>query len=644
MVETYIKILVFAPLVAALITGLFVRNIGDRPAQLITSGSMVISAILAGIIFNSVVLGGNTYLVPVMEWIKSGNIDVRWALKVDSLTSTMFIVVTWVSAVVHVYSIGYMSHDEHKPRFMCYLSLFTFCMLMLVSAENFMQVFFGWEGVGVCSYLLIGFWFKKDSANAASIKAFVVNRVGDFGMLLGVFATFVVFDSLNFDMVFAAVPEKANVTLNIFGHDYHAMTAICLLLFIGCMGKSAQLLLHTWLPDAMEGPTPVSALIHAATMVTAGVFLVARCSPMFEYAPVALAVITVVGASTAFFAASVGLVQTDIKKSIAYSTCSQLGYMFFACGVSAYSAGIFHLVTHAFFKALLFLGAGSVIHAMSDEQDMYKMGGLKKMIPVTYALMMVGTLSMIGFPFLSGFYSKDAIIEYSFLAGTPAANYAFWVGIIVAMMTSFYSFRLIFLTFHTTSRADNETLHHVHESPIVMLAPLMLLAAGALGAGWLLDRYGILHEPVKYWGGAIFNLHPAEEHEVPHWVHYVINGFVITGFALALVMYVMRVGMAGRLAAAITPVYNFLRHKWFFDEIYNAVFLKPAHIIGRFFWKGVDVGVIDRFGPDGISSVSYETAGKLRQVQTGYLYHYAFGMLVGLAGIILYFIFSYTKM
>lgn len=643
--EIMIKLLVFMPLVAALITGLSIRLISDRAAQLVTSGGMILSAVLAAFVFKDVVLAHNVYDIHVLQWIKSGELDVSWALKVDSLTAVMFIVVTWVSAVVHVYSIGYMSHDEHKPRFMCYLSLFTFCMLMLVSANNFMQVFFGWEGVGVCSYLLIGFWFKRQSAGAAAIKAFVVNRVGDFGMVLGVFATFVYFGSLNFDEVFGAVPGKASGTLSIFGAEFHAMTVICLLLFVGCMGKSAQFFLHTWLPDAMEGPTPVSALIHAATMVTAGVFLIVRCSPMFEYAPDALAVITVVGAVTAIFAASVGLVQSDIKKSIAYSTCSQLGYMFFACGVSAYGAAVFHLLTHAFFKALLFLGAGSVIHAMSDEQNMFKMGGLRRLIPVTYSLMAIGTLSMIGLPFLSGSYSKNAIIENSFLAGTSAASFAFAIAVFVAMLTSFYSFRLMFLTFSGKSKADHETLHHVHESPVVMLAPLFVLAAGALGAGWLFSEWGILSNPSRFWGSAIFNLHPhGGEHaaHVPHWVHYLVESVVLAGFVLAGIMYGWKTYLPQKVASAFSPLYNFLVHKWYFDELYNAVFVRGANYLGRFFWKKIDIAVIDRFGPDGISGASMCTAAKVVKVQTGYLYHYAFAMLIGLSAIIFYFIFAWV--
>ncbi len=641
--EAYIKLIVYSPLVAAVITGLFVRVIGDRPAQILTCGAMLMSAVLSAIVFKNVVLDGNVYSLQLLKWIESGDLNLSWALKVDSLTAIMFVVVTWVSAVVHVYSVGYMSHDEHQPRFMCYLSLFTFCMLMLVSGDNFLQVFFGWEGVGVCSYLLIGFWFRKDSANAAAIKAFIVNRVGDFGMILGVFAVYMLFGTLNFEQVFAAVPAKANESMNIFGQNLHALTAICLLLFVGCMGKSAQILLHTWLPDAMEGPTPVSALIHAATMVTAGVFLLARCSPMFEYAPQALIVVTVIGATTAIFAALVGLVQTDIKKSIAYSTCSQLGYMFFACGVSAYTAGIFHLVTHAFFKALLFLGAGSVIHALSGEQDMRSMGSMRKIIPFTYALMMIGTLSMIGLPMLSGAYSKGAIIESAYLSGTKYGMYAFYIGVFVAMLTAFYSFRLIFLTFHGKSRASHEAMEHAHESPMVMLLPLCLLAGGALVAGWLLEHWGILSDQQKFWGGAIFNLShtAASEHHVPFWVHALIEGAVILGFVISLVFYVLKTGLPALIVRKFNWLYQILMHKFYFDEIYEAMFVKPVQMLGALLWKKGDEAMIDRFGPDGVAALSYSGSEMTSKTQTGYLYHYAFAMLIGLAVILGYLIRSY---
>ncbi|MDP6954089.1 MAG: NADH-quinone oxidoreductase subunit L, partial [Alphaproteobacteria bacterium] len=472
-----VTLCVFLPLIGALIAGLFGRIIGARGAQVVTSGALVVSAVLGTVIFAQAVGGQEPYTVELFTWMTSGTLDFAWALHVDSLTAIMLFVVTVVSAVVHVYSIGYMSHDPHIPRFMAYLSLFTFSMLMLVTADNFVQLFFGWEGVGLCSYLLIGFWYTRPAANAAAIKAFVVNRVGDFGFALGIFAIYMVFDSVDYATVFAAASSVDGATFEFLGAQVDTMTTICLLLFIGAMGKSAQLGLHTWLPDAMEGPTPVSALIHAATMVTAGVFMVARCSPLFELSETALAVVTIVGASTAFFAATVGLVQNDIKRVIAYSTCSQLGYMFFACGVSAYSAGIFHLMTHAFFKALLFLGAGSVIHAMSDEQDMRKMGGIWRMIPFTYALMWIGSLALAGIPPFAGFFSKDGILESAFAAHSAVGSYAYWLGAAAAMMTAFYSWRLLFMTFHGTPRADEKVMAHVHESPKVMLLPLTVLAA-----------------------------------------------------------------------------------------------------------------------------------------------------------------------
>ena len=481
-----LSLVVFLPLIAALFVGLTCRIIRDDLAQVITSGALVISAFCAGLLFFRVWSEGIVATVPVsMDWIESGNFKALWALRLDMLTAVMLIVVTWVSSVVHLYSIGYMSHDPHKPRFMAYLSLFTFFMLMLVTADNLIQLFLGWEGVGLCSYLLIGFWFKKPEANAAAMKAFIVNRVGDFGFALGIAAIYWLFGSVQFTEIFARVGEFDTAHVMLFGHSVHTLTMICILLFIGCMGKSAQLGLHTWLPDAMEGPTPVSALIHAATMVTAGVFLVARCSPLFEHAPGALTLITYVGAATAFFAATVGLVQNDIKRVIAYSTCSQLGYMFFACGVSAYSAGIFHLMTHAFFKALLFLSAGSVIHAMSGEQDMRRMGGIWRQIPWTYSYMWIGSLALAAMPFFAGYYSKDLILEVAYASHTEHGHFAYWLGTSAAGMTAFYSWRLLFMTFHGAPRASEEVMHHVHESPKIIMLPLLLLALGALVSGYV---------------------------------------------------------------------------------------------------------------------------------------------------------------
>src|SRR5579864_1272360 len=476
---------VFLPLLGAFIAGFFGRWVGDRGAQIITCAGVGIAAIFGVLLFVQVALDGQNVTTDLATWIDTGDLQVQWALRFDALSAVMVAVVTVVSAMVHVYSVGYMAHDKGIPRFMAYLSFFTFFMLMLVTADNFVQMFFGWEGVGLCSYLLIGFWYDRDTANAAAIKAFIVNRIGDFGFALGIFAVYALFGSLHFGTVFDAAPNFAHTRFTFLGMQVDALTLTCILLFIGAMGKSAQLGLHTWLPDAMEGPTPVSALIHAATMVTAGVFMVARLSPLFEYAPVALAVVCVVGGTTAIFAASVGMAQNDIKRVIAYSTCSQLGYMFFAAGVSAYSAAIFHLMTHAFFKALLFLGAGSVIHALSGEQDMRKMGGLYYLVPYTYILMWIGSLSLagIGIPGVfgfAGFYSKDIILEAAYGAGTTVGSIAFWLGVIAASMTAFYSWRLLFLTFHGAPRADHEAMHHVHESPMVMLVPLLPLAAGAL--------------------------------------------------------------------------------------------------------------------------------------------------------------------
>ncbi|MBT6093264.1 MAG: NADH-quinone oxidoreductase subunit L, partial [Rhodospirillaceae bacterium] len=524
-------LVVFLPLIGAILAGSLVfvnaptkeaKHKLDVSAQWISCLGLVLSMLGAIAIFWDVAIGGNAHTTELFTWIDSGALEISWALKVDTLTAVMMIVVTGVSAMVHIYSVGYMHHDPSIPRFMSYLSLFTFFMLMLITADNLVQMFFGWEGVGLASYLLIGFWYNKPSANAAAIKAFLVNRVGDFGFALGIFAVFMMFESVHLDTIFAAAEGKKDLIINVFGTDFHALTITCLLLFVGAMGKSAQLGLHTWLPDAMEGPTPVSALIHAATMVTAGVFMVARLSPLFEFSDTALTVVTVVGATTAVFAATVGCVQNDIKRVIAYSTCSQLGYMFFACGVSAYSAGIFHLMTHGFFKALLFLGAGSVIHAMSDEQDMRKMGGIWKMVPATYALMWIGSLALAGVPFFAGYYSKDIILEAAYGAHTGIGMYAFWLGIAAAFLTAFYSWRLLFMTFHGTPRADEVTMAHVHESPKVMILPLFFLAAGAVFAGYIGYESFVGHKAAEFWGNSILILdsHKALEnaHHVPLWV------------------------------------------------------------------------------------------------------------------------------
>ena len=648
-----IKAIVFLPLLASMLAGMlaFVKCGSDKHkkhkidmyAQWLTSAALLVAMVLSWIVFSQVGLHGETYTVTVLHWIQSGDLDLNWALKVDTLTAVMLVVVCTVSAMVHVYSVGYMHHDPDVPRFMSYLSLFTFFMLMLVTADNLVQMFFGWEGVGLASYLLIGFWYNKPSANAAAIKAFVVNRVGDFGFALGIFATFVMFGTVNLDTIFANAGTLADAQISIFSGEFHAITVICLLLFVGAMGKSAQLGLHTWLPDAMEGPTPVSALIHAATMVTAGVFMVSRMSPLFEYSDFALQVVTVVGASTAIFAATIGCTQFDIKRVIAYSTCSQLGYMFFAIGVSAYQAAIFHLMTHAFFKALLFLGAGSVIHAMSDEQDMRKMGGTWKLIPVTYSLMWIGSLALAGVWPFAGYFSKDTILEAAYGAHTGVGNYAFWMGITAAFLTAFYSWRLIIMTFHGTPRADEKTMAHVHESPKVMILPLLLLAAGACGAGWIGYEWFVGHGAAHFWGNSILVLesHPALEnaHHVPGWVKLlplVVGG---AGIALAYVMYMFVPSLPGLVVSAIKPIHTFVFNKWYFDELYDAVFVKPAFIIGRGLWKVGDQAIIDGLGPNGVAQATQDTAEKASALQTGYLYHYAFAMLVGVVLMVIWYMY-----
>jgi NADH-quinone oxidoreductase subunit L len=557
----------------------------------------------------------------------------------------MLVVVTVVSSCVHVYSIGYMSHDPAIPRFTSYLSLFTFAMLMLVTSDNLLQLFFGWEGVGVCSYLLIGFWFEKPSANAAAIKAFVVNRVGDFGFALGIVGCYLLFDSIQFDVIFKAAPQMVEQTMGFLWMDFPALELLCFLLFIGAMGKSAQLGLHTWLPDAMEGPTPVSALIHAATMVTAGVFLVARMSPVFEYAPNTLAFITFIGASTAFFAATVGLCQTDIKRVIAYSTCSQLGYMFFACGVSAYPAAIFHLMTHAFFKALLFLGAGSVIHAMSDEQDMRNMGGIRKLIPRTYILMWIGSLALAGIPFFAGYFSKDMILESAFASGTPVGTLAFVLGILAAFMTAFYSWRLLFMTFHGEAKADEKVMAHVHESPNVMLVPLYVLAVGAIFSGLLFAGMMVGDHPEHFWGDSILIL---EHHHAMHDAHHVPIYIVLlplivsaAGIALAYQFYIRNRAGVAELAENAKGIYQFLLNKWYFDELYDWLFVRPAHLFGRFLWQRGDGNVIDGIGPDGIAARIIDLARNASRLQSGYVYHYAFAMLIGVVALLTWY-FSQT--
>ena len=633
---------IFLPLFGAVIAGLFGRVLGARGAQLVSCGAMGVAAVLAIVVFVQVVLQGETATIVLFDWFASGDLDVDWLLRFDELTGVMVFVVCVVSFLIHVYSIGYMAHDPHVPRFFAYLSLFTFFMLALVSADNFLQMFFGWEGVGLVSYLLIGFWYKRPSANAAAIKAFIVNRVGDFGFALGILAIFLMFDTVSFDAVFGGAPGMVDAEVTFLGHSFDFLEVACILLFVGAMGKSAQFLLHTWLPDAMEGPTPVSALIHAATMVTAGVFMVARLSPIFEYAPIALSVVTFFGATTAIFAATIAITQNDIKRVIAYSTCSQLGYMFFACGVSAYGAGIFHLTTHAFFKALLFLGAGAVIHAMSDEQDMRKMGGIWRMIPITYVLMWIGNLALAGiFPF-SGFFSKDIILESAFASHTGLGMYAFGLGILAAFLTAFYSWRLLFLTFHGKPRADERVMAHVQEAPAVMWVPLVGLAIGAVVIGYLM--LPMVATDIDFWGTSILVLpiHNALEqaHHVNFWVKALPMAVGVLGIAGAFLFYVLKPELPGQLATRARPVYLFLLNKWYFDELYDILFVRSAKYLGRNLWKQGDGAVIDGIGPDGIAAATLSVARRAVRLQSGYVYHYAFAMLLGLAAIVTWYLIA----
>ena len=627
------------PLIASIISGFFGKLIGDRSSEIITSLLVSISAIFSVLVLYEVVVNQYQENIIIATWISSGSLEVNWSMKIDSLSAVMLVVVTSVSALVHIYSIGYMSHDPHKPRFMAYLSLFTFAMLMLVTADNFIQLFFGWEGVGLCSYFLIGFWFKKESANKAAIKAFVVNRVGDFGFALGIFLIFYLFGTVNYTEVFAEIPNITDKNLVFLGITFNAVDLICLLLFIGAMGKSAQILLHTWLPDAMEGPTPVSALIHAATMVTAGVFLVVRCSPIYEYSDLALNIITIVGMSTAFFAATVALVQNDIKKIIAYSTCSQLGYMFFATGVGAYNVAMFHLFTHAFFKALLFLGSGSVIHAFKDEQNINSMGGVWKKLPYTYSLMIIGTLALTGFPFLSGFYSKDAIIEFAYLRGNTTGYYAAGIGIFTAFLTSIYSWRLIFKTFHGEYNNKEIKIDETHESPIVMLIPLVLLSIGAIFAGFLFKELFISYEGLNnFWRDSLFFLKPLSTDHPPLWFLLLTPTLVILSIPLAYYLFVKNRNLPERLASINKPLYEFLLNKWYFDELYDVLFVKPSKKLGLFLWKFFDLKIIDGFGPDGISSMIKKFSVKANKFQSGYIYQYAFVMLLGFSALLTFLI------
>lgn len=614
---------------------------GSRAAEVVTTALLLISAALSWMALVDVGFLHHDARVQLFTWIGSGDLVVNWALRVDTLTAVMLVVVTSVSSLVHLYSIGYMHEDPNRPRFMAYLSLFTFAMLMLVTADNLVQLFFGWEGVGLASYLLIGFWYQKPSANAAAIKAFVVNRVGDFGFALGIFAVFMLVGSTDFDTIFAAAPGLTGKTIHFFGWDVDALTLTCLLLFMGAMGKSAQFLLHTWLPDAMEGPTPVSALIHAATMVTAGVFMVARLSPLFELAPNAQAAVMLIGATTALFAATIGLVQNDIKRIVAYSTCSQLGYMFVAMGAGAYSVGMFHLFTHAFFKALLFLGAGSVIHAMHHEQDIRAMGGLKDKIPFTYITMVVGTLALTGFPLTAGYFSKDAIIESAFVAQNPFALYGFLCTVIAAGLTSFYSWRLIFKTFHGEPH-DKKHYEAAHESPYTMLIPLGVLAAGSILAGFPFKELFAGHGIGEFFRESLKN-HPKiidEMHHIPAMIAFLPTVMMVVGFVVSWLFYIRKPYLPVELATQHPGMYRFLLNKWYFDELYDFIFVRPTKWLGRFLWKKGDGFVIDGFGPDGVSARVLDVTRNVVRLQTGYLYHYAFAMLIGAAGLITWFIFG----
>lgn len=615
---------------------------GSRGAELITTALLFVSAALSWMTLVDVGFMHHDMRIPLLPWIMSGDLQVWWTLRVDTLTAVMLVVVTTVSSLVHLYSIGYMDQDPNRPRFFGYLSLFTFAMLMLVTADNLVQLFFGWEGVGLASYLLIGFWYQKPSANAAAIKAFVVNRVGDFGFALGIFAIFALAGSTDFETIFHAAPSLTGKTIDFFGWHADALTLTCLLLFMGAMGKSAQFLLHTWLPDAMEGPTPVSALIHAATMVTAGVFMVARLSPLFELAPNAQAVVMFFGATTAFFAATIGLVQNDIKRIVAYSTCSQLGYMFVAMGAGAYSVGMFHLFTHAFFKALLFLGSGSVIYAMHHEQDIRNMGGLWKKIPYTYAVMVVGTLALTGFPLTAGYFSKDAIIESAYASHNPFAIYGFLMTVVAAGLTSFYSWRLIFKTFHGEPH-DEHHYEAAHEAPLWILVPIGALAVGSIVAGFPFKELFAGHGVEEFFRESVkMNPHIIEEmHHIPETIAFLPTVMMVLGFLVSYLFYIRRPYIPVRLAQEQPMLYQFLLNKWYFDELYDLIFVRPAKWIGYQLWKKGDGFIIDGFGPDGVSARVLDVTRNVVKIQTGYLYHYAFAMLIGAAGLITWFMFGF---
>ncbi len=642
-----ISAIVFLPLVSFLIVGIFGKLLGDRGSGVLSTLLVLTAAVFAAITFKNIAIDGQTARVLIMPWMNSGDLHIAWSLRVDTLTAVMLVVVTFVSGLVHMYSIGYMHDDDSQPRFFAYLSLFTFAMLTLVTADNLVQMFFGWEGVGLASYLLIGFWYHKPSANSAAIKAFVVNRVGDFGFALGIFALFYYLKSVEFDTIFANAHELAGKTQHFAGYDLPILTTICLLLFMGAMGKSAQFLLHTWLPDAMEGPTPVSALIHAATMVTAGVFMVARLSPLFELSPVALTVVTAVGAITAFFAATVGVAQNDIKRVVAYSTCSQLGYMFVGLGVGAYATGIFHLFTHAFFKALLFLGAGSAIHALHGEQDLRKMGGLWRVAPYTFLMMLVGTLALTGFPYTAGYFSKDAIIEAAYATHGDVARYSFYALVFAAFLTSFYSWRLMFMAFFGKPRADHHTMEHAHELPPVMLVPLVALAIGALAAGYVFAPYFLGDHYAAFWKQALYTnadnhvLH--EMHNVPQMIALSPTIAMVAGFLIALISYVLVPSIPAWTVRTFRPIHAFLYNKWYFDELYDWIFVRPLKWVARALWKGGDGAIIDGLGVDNAAARVMDVTRQAVRIQSGYVYHYAFVMLIGVAILVSYFAYMLTQ-
>jgi len=631
-------LIIFLPLIGFLFCFFFGKNFNFKVSQILTTSFLFVSAILSWILFFSFLGEKETEVIHIFNWFTSGNFIVDWSIRLDSLTTTMFIVVCSVSSCVHLYSIGYMNEDPSKERFMGYLSLFTFFMLMLVSSNNLLQMFFGWEGVGLASYLLIGFWYHKSVANSAAIKAFLVNRVGDFGYAIGIAGVFFIFGSIEFEVIFNNVENFKDHNIQFLGLSLSTIDLLCLLLFIGAMGKSAQLGLHTWLPDAMEGPTPVSALIHAATMVTAGVFLVARMSPLFEFAVVTNLFITFIGASTAIFAASIALTQNDIKRVIAYSTCSQLGYMFFAAGLGAYNASIFHLMTHGFFKALLFLSAGSVIHAMHHEQDMRKMGGLYKKIPFTATMMWIGSLAIIGFPYFSGYYSKESILENAYYSNSSMATFAYTVGVLTALLTAFYSWRLLFMTFHGENRSDSKTFQRAHESPLVMTLPLFLLAFGSIFVGMFFANFYIGKLQYTFWGEAIA-LHEGKHHYLPFIQTFIVKSSVAIGVMLAAIIYFYKSYLSKNLAHNLYPLYSISLNKWYVDELYNSIFIKPYFLLANLFWKKGDEKIIDGYGPNGITKIVLVSSNYLSRFQSGYLYHYAFAMLGGLVIILTWFIY-----